>query len=209
MSRSLARLAFITSLLGLAAVSMSAQTGIFPSQGWSMPGVTGVTDKTGLSIAQFNSTGSIQISGSVGAATLMVRYPVSGVACLTGRTPFDPNSDGPDERISLRAMIRDTGSDAQVKLTLWQLEAETQKQTVLATINSNYLVQGSTAYPTPASTEYLPFVAYLPVPTDWCFDFGRYVYYVEAQLVKSASTGNPGLKVLQICNPDSTCHEVG
>jgi hypothetical protein len=156
---------------------------------WSAPGLTGSVDEADLSIHRFNDTGSVSIKSGVASGTLNLRYPI-------GAFTFVPQEGDCPE---LRANLRDTGAGARVIVRLMRLaiggEAGVGGLKVLAGIDSD-------RFPGAASDQYLTYRACL------ASDVGHvqeYTYYVDVQLIKTASTGNPGLMSLQICPSQDAC----
>jgi hypothetical protein len=183
----------------LAATAAAQQT--FEQQTWSAAAVTGTVDEAGLSMFQANSTGSVSIKSSVASGTLEIRYNLSHMPIVI-RKPFDPQDDGPDQRIFLRARLRDTGAGSRVIVRLQQLNLDTSELQTLATFDSD-----DPANPAFPSTSYGLYTTRLNVPSTFQFDFSRFAYYVEAQLIKTSSSANPGLMAVQICTPGGACEE--
>lgn len=181
------------------AASSAAQS--FMPYAWSAAGNTGIVDEAGALLYEFNGTGSVAIKTSVASGNLEIRYPVP-LMQFAFRPPFDPNSDGPDPRITLRARLRDTGAGARVVVRLRELNLNTGALRTLATYDSD-----STTNPSLPSTSYFLYTTYLNVPHTFEFDYVNHAYYVEAQLTKSSSSANPGLMAVQICNPAAACEE--
>jgi hypothetical protein len=182
----------------LLAVTSSAAGQVSPTKVWTAIAHTGAVDAADRDIYLTNSTGSVSIrAGSLG--TVLLRFSVTGIPYVP-RGPFDPEDDGPDQRIKLTARLRDTGADARVVVRVRRLNLDSGAINTLATIDSDASFSGGTP-------NYFNEVAFLNVPQDFQFDYWHFAYYVEAELTKTAATGNPGLMSVQICNPAGACQE--
>jgi len=165
---------------------------------WSAAGNTGTVDEAGLSIHQFNSTGSVSIKSTVATGTLDIRYPVQTVPDLL----IPQSGDCPEMRVNLR----DTGSGARVIVRLMALSifpGSGTGLTSLAAIDSN-----TTPPPSGAADQYRSYracITGLPPGSEFLFDKAFFTYYVEAQLTKSAAAANPGLMSVQICPSQDAC----
>lgn len=166
---------------------------------WTAVGNTGAVDETGRSIYVFNTSGSVAIQPSVSNATLEIRYNVTGVSLIPATTT-PPNDDSDLESqncIRLDAKLRDTGPGARVIVRVLQLDESagangTGDVRTLATIDSDT---------GPASTTYLKYSTCLNVPPgDFPLDFAFHAYVVEAQLIKTNVSANPGLKFVRLCS---------
>ena len=176
----------------IAAVIVFASASVASAQEWAAAGVTGSIDEADTSIYRFNDTGSVSIKGSVARATLQVRYRVDSMPAI-----FNPPGVDCTE---LRANLRDTGAGARVIIRVFRLgiggEASTGELTKLGEIDSDRQPNP------PPSTRYLSYRACLsegPGATD------DYTFFVEAQLIKTTATANPGLLSLQICSSQDAC----
>ncbi|MEN3339097.1 MAG: hypothetical protein V7647_2773 [Acidobacteriota bacterium] len=179
-------------VLGSAA-GAAAQT---PADIWSAAGVTGSIDEADLSMHQFNSTGSVSIKSSVAGGTLDIRFPVQTMT--NHLAPAGACTE-------LRAVLRDTGAGARVIVSLMQLGIRSGFEgqlTRLGQIDSDTTPR-LTALNQP--DQYAAYRTCLKVPTEPPFDFASYTYYVEAQLIKTSSSANPGLMSVQICHTDEQC----
>jgi len=184
---------FLLPLVLCAAVPLAAaESGI-----WSAAGVTGVVDEAGLNLFKFNSTGSVSIKSSVTSGTLELRFPVNAVPDLL----IPQQGDCPE----LRVNARDTGAGARVMVRLMALSifpGSGNGVTSLAEIDSD-------ATPPPADpTQYRALrtcINKLPPGSEFLFDKAFFSYYVEAQLIKSNGTANPGLMSVQICPSQDAC----
>ena len=164
---------------------------------WSAAGVTGVVDEADRSMVQFNSTGSVSIKSSVTSGTLDLRYQVHTMPSHEVANQSDCTE--------MRAVLRDTGAGARVILRLMRLDIRdrTGQLTSLGGIDSNTSVRWNRLG---EPTAYALYSACLNVPdTGQPFDFAFYTYYVDAQLIKSTSTANPGSMAVQICHTNEHC----
>jgi hypothetical protein len=187
---------FISAVIVLAwAPAASMQV---PADIWSAAAVTGIIDEADLNIHQFNSTGSVSLKYSVPSGTLDIRFPVQTM----------PNHFAPAGACTeMRAVLRDTGPGARVLVRLMQLGIRSGLEgrlTSLGGIDSDRSLRLS-ALGQP--DQYASYRACLNVGTDRPFDFSLYTYYVEAQLIKTAESGNPGpgLMSVQICHTEEQC----
>jgi hypothetical protein len=191
---------FVAIVLSLTALAGAAQAqGPTPTAIWNAIGNTAAVDEGDLSIYQFHDTGSVAIRESVSTGTLDLHYNVPGLAHVeVAPPPVDPEGHG--HCVALRAVVRDTGAGARVVVRLKQLDLfRGTGVTTLGTIDSN--TSGL------ASTEYHRFEKCLSLPHDFQFEYGQFVYFIEAQLIKSAATANPGLKAVSVCNRTTMCDD--
>jgi hypothetical protein len=172
--------AFISAVVLLAcAPAVSAQAI------WTASGVTGIVDEADTHLHSFNSTGSVSIKSSISGGTLDIRFPINALGPL-----------GLSECVMMRARLRDTGAGARVLVSLIALDITTGKRSVLGQIDSNNVT------PPGDPTQYELYRTCLNVDSSLPFDFVFFTYYVEAQLIKTTATANPGLMALQICTED-------
>jgi hypothetical protein len=167
-----------------------------PADIWSAAGVTGSVDEADLNIHQFNSTGSVSIRSSVASGILDIRFPVATMTNHTAPT---------GACTELRAVLRDTGAGARVVVRLMQLGIRgglERQLTSLGQIDSDRTPR-LTALNEP--DQYASYRTCLNVSTEPPFDFASFNYYVEAQLIKTTSTANPGLMAVQICHTNEQC----
>jgi hypothetical protein len=188
----------LLSLTVAAVVAASAAVAAQESSIWSAAGVTGIVDESGLNIHQFNNTGSVAIKSSVTSGTVDIRFPVQAVPDLL----IPQSGDCPEMRVNLR----DTGTGARVIVRLKALSifpGSGTQVTTLATIDSD-----TTAPPSGAADQYRSYrscITNLPPGSEFLFDKAFFAYYVEAQLIKSVATANPGLMSVQICPSQDAC----
>jgi hypothetical protein len=189
---------FTTTLAGfVVALTASAAAQTFATGVWSAAGNSGAVDSTQQSVYQTNGTGSVQVKSNA-TGTIVLRYNVSGMPRVF-RQPYDPEDDGPDQRIQLMARLRDTGAGARVVVRLRELNLATGSLRTLALINSDNSFS--------SGTEYFNEIVYLSVDEEFQFDYWRFAYYIEAELSKTTATANPGLMAVQVCNPAGACQE--
>jgi hypothetical protein len=162
--------------------------GFFPSV-WTAAGVTGIVDDSSAAIRVFNNTGSVSIKGSVANGTLEIRFPVQTL-------PVTATPNG--ACVQMRARLRDTGDGAQVIVRLMRLDITTGTLRSVGEIDTD-------KEPLLAGNHYSVYQTCLNVPNAFPFDVAQFAYYVQAELIKSSPAGNPGLMVVQICNPDEAC----
>jgi hypothetical protein len=162
--------------------------GFFPSV-WTAAGVTGIVDDASTAIHVFNNTGSVSIKSSVSSGTLEIRFPVQTL-------PVNTSPEG--ACVQMRARLRDTGPGARVLVRLMRLDITTGSLRSLGEIDTDTepLLEGN---------HYSLYQTCLNVPNAFPFDVASFAYYVQAQLIKTTTTGNPGLMAVQICNTDEAC----
>jgi hypothetical protein len=179
-----------TRKLFIATMIVLTWASVASAQEWAVAGFTGIVDEADTSMHVFGSNGAVAIKSSVGRGTLNVRYPVD----MRVREFNPPDSDCTE----LRANLRDTGSGSRVIVRLMRLgiggEAPVGELTLLAEIDSNAFGGASNQYITHRAC----FTQDPGFLTDW-------TYFVEAQLIKTVATANPGLMSLQICSSQDAC----
>jgi hypothetical protein len=153
---------------------------------WSMAGLTGIPDESSTALVAFNDTGSASVRSGITKGVVKLRYPV------TGGPAINPQADPTDVRTCMVLLLRDTGADARVTAKLVKIGLFTDQQIVLAAFDSDtaglaastqYQTSGVCGFSDPDFPEQL-----------FGFDYANFSYYVEVELVKSAATGNPGVK---------------
>ena len=164
---------------------------------WSAAGVTGIVDDADLNIHSFNSTGSVSIRSSVAAGTLDIRFPVQTVPDLLAPQPGDC--------AEMRVNLRDTGPGARVIVRLLALSifpGSGTQLTMLAAIDSD------TRPPVGDATQYRSYATCLnntSPGSEFLFDKAFFSYYVDAQLIRTNASANPGLMSVQICPSQDAC----
>jgi hypothetical protein len=152
---------------------------------WTASGFTGIVDEADTNLHLFNSTGSVSIRTSISSGALDIRYPVNALGPL-----------GLSRCVMLRARLRDTGPGARVLVRLIALDITTGERSLLGQIDSD------TVRPPADPTDYALYRTCLNVDSSLPFDFVFFTYYVEAQLIKTSPSANPGLMAVQICTED-------
>jgi hypothetical protein len=164
---------------------------------WSAAGVTAIVDEEDLNIHRFNSTGSVSIKPTVTSGTLDLRFPVHDLEDLL----IPQQGDCPE----IRANLRDTGAGARVIVRLMALSifpGSGTQVTTLAQIDTN------TSPAAGGPTDYRSFrtcIDNTPPGSEFLIDKAFFSYYVEAQLIKTTATANPGLMSVQICPSQDRC----
>jgi hypothetical protein len=154
---------------------------------WSAAGFTGVVDKSSLSSFIFNDAGSVSIRSGVSSGVVKLRYPVLGGPAST---------PGGDTAFCMRLSVRDTGASARVIATLKAIRASDGAQITLGTFDTD-----ASFNPVTPSDQYQMFSScdirdpQSVTPLNG-FDYLQFDYYIEVQLIKTDSTGNPGIKHL-------------
>jgi hypothetical protein len=163
------------------------------AQDWAAAGFTGSVDEADTSIHVFGSNGAVAIRSSVARGTLNVRYQVHDMP-----VEFNPPELG--DCTEIRANLRDTGPGARVIVRLMRLgiggEAPVGELTLLAEIDSD-------TFPSAAQNRYVMHRACLNV--DPAANLTDFTYFVDAQLIKTTATANPGLLSLQVCRSQDFC----
>ena len=161
-------------------------------QTWSAIGTVGIADAASDALLTRSDTGSVFIKSSVASATVHLRYPVVPVGDMTKTTDEEGGAWG------LRVVMRDTGATARVVVSLKSVNVSTGAVTTYATIDSNLNPDFGTQYFTgeqmlmnPDGTIMSSFFTYTEA------------YYVDVVMTKTASSGNPGVKIVQIFNENS------
>lgn len=180
----------------VSAVIVFAWAPVASAQIWSAAGVTGIVDDADDTIHSFNTTGSVSIKSSVASGTLDIRFPVQTVRDLL----VPQEGDCPEMRVNLR----DTGAGARVIVRLMQLTIFPGSPNRLISLGQ---IDSDTRPPDGDPTRYRSYAACLSAPpdSDVLFDFAFHTYYMDVQLIKTASTANPGLMSLQICPSQDFC----
>jgi len=172
----------------------------FPTRVWTAIATTGTVDEGDTGIYEFHDTGAVAFKSSAVSGTLDVRFNVTGLPVVeTAPPPEEP--DGPlGHCVALRAVVRDTGAGARVVVRLMQLDLF--RGTGIRTLGE---LDSDAALL--ASTSYHRLERCLSLPVDFQFDSGQFVYFVQAQLVKSSGAANPGLRAVSVCNRTAACDD--
>jgi hypothetical protein len=164
---------------------------------WSAAGVTGIVDEADRNIHSYNSTGSVSIRSSVASGTLDIRFPAQTV----------PNFLAPQEGdcAEMRVNLRDTGSGARVIVRLMALSIFPGSGTQLTTLGE---IDSDEQPILGDPTQYRPYrtcLTTLSPGTESIIDKAFFTYYVDAQLIKTSASANPGLMSVQICPSQDAC----
>jgi len=181
-------------VIGIAAVCVGPTTASLQAddidtlqKAWTAVGSTGSLDAASLSIARLNDTGSIAIQPSVHSGVVKVRYNVTAVDGI--HNPFTG-----DDTVCLWASVRANSSAARVRIRLTQVPWAPNPNLVLGEIDSgagfndtDYHVMQNCAIHVPGISGGIP-----------SFGFFLRAYFIQAELMKTAPDGNPGLKVVAL-----------
>jgi hypothetical protein len=180
-------MAIAAASVGTAVAPLNADDIDTLEKAWTAVGSTGTLDAASLSIAKLNGTGSIAIRSSVASGVVTVRYNVTAVDGI--HNPFTA-----DDTVCLWASVRANSAAARVRLRLIQVPWAPNPNTVLGEIDSgavfndtDYHVMQNCAIHRPGTTAGIP-----------SFGFFLRAYFVQAELIKTAADGNPGLKVIAL-----------
>jgi hypothetical protein len=186
---------FTLSLASLVLVLPSAL--VASGEIWSAAGVTAIVDEEDLTIHRFNNTGSVSIKPTVASGTLDLRFPVHDMEDLL----IPQQGDCPE----IRANLRDTGAGARVIVRLMALSIFPGSGTQLTTLAQ---IDTNTSPAAGGPTDYRSFrtcILSTPPASEFLIDKAFFTYYVEAQLIKTTATANPGLMSVQICPSQDRC----
>lgn len=149
---------------------------------WSATASTGAIDEADLGIFAVDLFQAYLKASAPLPANLEGRYNVAAVDGVKyGNNP------------GIRVRYRDTGTSSAVKVYLREYNITSGASVTRMTFDSNSYPQAP-GYQTKTKSYCNP---------PWTFDFNNKIYYVEASLQKTASTGNPGLIGIQLVS--STC----
>ena len=155
---------------------------------WSTIGAAGIVDEASVGKVLMHDTGSATLrSGFIGTA--QIRYPIPYKIDMTGENP-----DGGERPLwNVHMLVRDTGRNARVVVTLLRVDEHSGEVTTIATWNSNtdqgFGLEGSPNY------------------RDAWIDNGRLeidfapersAYFIDVKLTRTASTGDPGIRLIKI-----------
>ncbi len=167
-------------------------------QYWNAIGAAGIADESSTSLVSFNDTGSVSIKSSVNTATAQLRYPVHPIGVMTR----DLSSTG--DRWCLGMQYRDTGSTSRVIVSLkavtFFIDVALPPVQTLGTLDSKVYGDTGTDYRWVLNCDLTG--GGVPITS---FFTSNMAYFIDVKLIKTASDGNPGLKVLQFL----TCKAVG
>ena len=150
---------------------------------WSTPASAGIVDEDSASRVIFHDSGSAAIRPGVASGTVKLRYPVTH-----GPAQFD----GFDAAACMKLSVRDTGPTARVIVQLVAIDAASGARTVLGSFDSDerfstgsdqYRATGACSFRRPDVVDSLQ-----------GFDHAKYSYYIDVTLIRTDSSGNPGIK---------------
>jgi len=153
------------------------------AQVWT--GSTGSASTSGWKI----SGPSVFLNSSLSSATVNLRYNVLPVHDLI--KPLDPAAPGQCRQLLVRFL--DNGSAARVYVTLRRMDVRTGQITTLLTFDSNTVAASSSFQRRGGFCNAFEFDF-----ADAQDDAGSGVYYIEVQLIKTSSAGNPGVSAISI-----------
>jgi hypothetical protein len=158
--------------------------------GWSTIGASGIPVSATEWMVQYNYQPTMSLRSSVGTGTALVKYNVIATPDVTNRVVDQPN-------LCLWVTFRADTSAARVRATLYRVRFDDSAPQVLDVVDSDahpangqsgYRTEGNCMIGTPDN----------PAQPAQTLDFLRNAYYVEVELTRRDSTGNPGIKALGI-----------
>jgi hypothetical protein len=160
-----------------------------PGQPWTSIGAAGSVDEADAGKVVVYDTGSIALASSSRSATAVVRYNVVATPGLVPAALNDPD----EPTLDLRASIRDTGQTARVVVRLQQMDRASGAITTIAAIDSD-------TFESEASDAYVERGCLVRIQgvSQTRLDCSRNVYFVDVRLMKTAASGNPGVKFVSI-----------
>lgn len=168
-------------------------------QYWNAVGATGIVDESSMSLVSFSDTGSVSIKSNVSSGTAQLRYQVHPIGVMTK----DLSSTG--DRWCLGMQYRDTGPTSRVIVSLrtvtFFIDIALPSVEQLGALDSKVYGDTGTDYQWVLNCG-LTRGDGRPLTT---FTTSNVAYFIDVKLIKTASEGNPGLKVLQFL----TCKAVG
>jgi hypothetical protein len=166
-------------------VTLSAQTGGI----WTQLANTGEVDEADRSLYQASSNGTIALrSGALGTVDVRFSLAASGEYGVIG----EPGEEDPLPCVRVRASMRDTGPGARVIVRLKELDIHTGAIRTLAELDTDR--------DNVASPEYVLYSTCASVDERFPFNFEDAAYFLDAQLIKTSQTANPGLRIVQVCH---------
>ncbi len=171
----LSRTRGLVAALSVVALSTLASPSFAQSFPWTSAATTGTVDESDMAIADLNNGLAAVKSTAASPSTLNIRYNIVALQDVVG---------GSTNPYGLRARFRDNGSGAQVRLNL--------KSYGFNGITSTIAVLDSNDYP--SNTSYQNQTLCLAVP----FDFENFSYFIDAELIKSSSSGTPALGLMKV-----------
>jgi hypothetical protein len=144
---------------------------------WTTAGSTGTVDESDTSIVNLNGPSAAIKSSAILPANLDIRYNVVAVGSLEG---------GNTPAITVR--FKDNGNQARVIIYLKVMNIFTGGVGTLMAIDSNDY---------PSSSSYQTRSLAYPKIGDF-FDFTNNVYYIEAKITKTGTSGTPELSGIKL-----------
>lgn len=173
-------------------LSLTVFAGVATAQIWVAS--TGTVDEG--SLGTFFFTGGVATLRPGVAGFSILRYNVLPVGTLV-----QPVTNPCCESRALMVRYEDNGAGAQVIVTLKRYNVHTGAVTTLLTFDSNQHAQSSSfqePVPTISEGSFFNF-NFAEGPTEGSQDQGGdSAYYIEAQLIRTAAGGNPGLASVRI-----------
>ncbi len=143
---------------------------------WTAVGSDGTVDEADLNAVALSSN-TAAIKSTTAAAVVEIRYNIVATAGLFG---------GECSAKTLVARFADNGNSSRVIIRLHTFNIRTGVSSVLATMDSN-------TFP-PSNVAHAEFVSFTGE-----FNFETNIYYIEVQLMKTGTSGNPLIRGLQVC----------
>jgi len=178
MQRSIRRVGMLSMallLVGMLAQSPSTHAGPGSGVPWTTIGSAGTVDETATTIVDLTGP-SVQLKSSAPVpATLTIRYNITAEEAILLSGGY---------AIFLAARYRDNGSGARIQLKLRQVDVATGVETTMLAFDSD---------------SFSPLGSFQTQHASTCagfFEFRSNVYYIEATLDKTNSTGKPALSAL-------------
>lgn len=143
---------------------------------WTAVGSDGTVDEADLNVVALSSN-TAAIKPATVAATVEIRYNIVATAGLFG---------GECSTKFLMARFADNGNSSRVIIRLHTFNIKTGVSSVLATMDSNTFPPSNVAH-----AETVSFTGE--------FNFETNIYYIEVQLMKTGTSGNPLIRGIQVC----------
>jgi hypothetical protein len=173
---------------------------VLHANGWTAAASTGVIDEADLNRIILNNDGSASIASTVTSATAKLRFNITDISGV------EPNGDPQSTDIpSMEIAYRDNGAGARVFVKVKRIHIGLSVAGgQLGTVDELAIMDSDTR---PASSGWQTMSSTMRRVDSLCcrtgLRFPDYAYVVEVQLIKSTSTGNPGLLGLQFFNEQS------
>jgi hypothetical protein len=156
---------------------------------------TGMVDESSISTYQFNDQAAF-VRSSVATGTTLLRYNVVPAGDI-----LKPITDPCCEARALMVRFLDNGSAARVIVRLKRYDVKIGKLTTLLTFDSDhYPAQSGFQEPVPTIFDGAFFnFSFAQGPTEGSQDLGGCcAYYIDAELIRRASGGTPGLASIRL-----------